>query len=136
MPSAKVLSPHSSNEAPAESGLRGTRSALLVGFGVLLVLLVLCGLNALAVVRSLQTNNESILRNFLEEQKRLDQVRSAIYLSGTYLRDYLLEPDPADTPMPELRPRQFVARVAGSLSNYPGVYSTNSGAPDQRGSAG
>src|SRR5215469_7346812 len=129
MPSAKVLSPHSSNEAPAESGLRGTRSALLVGFGVLLVLLVLCGLNALAVVRSLQTNNESILRNFLEEQKRLDQVRSAIYLSGTYLRDYLLEPDPAKAEQSREALESTRAQVSATLA-HPGLLSGSRGNDD------
>ena len=129
MPSAKVLSPHSSNEAPAEGGLRGTRRALLVGFGVLLVLLVLCGLNALAVLSSLQTNNEGILRNFLEEQKRLDQVRSAIYLSGTYLRDYLLEPDPAKAEQSRGALESARAQVSATLA-HPGLLSGSRGNED------
>src|SRR5579864_8730350 len=106
MPFAKVLSPHSlTGHSPrlvspgsalhlAERGLRKTRGVLLLGFGVLLVLLVLCGLNALHLLSELQTNNETILRDFLQEQQRLDKIRSGIYLSGTYVRDYLLEPDP------------------------------------------
>src|SRR5579885_881815 len=115
MPSARVLSPHSStrprsqaseNFAGAEADLtpsaislseprlRKTRNVLLLGFGVTIGLLVLGGLNALAILSQLQSNNETILRDFLQEQQQLDQVRSAIYLSGTYLRDYLLEPDP------------------------------------------
>lgn len=103
MPFAKALSLHSwtgVHEPPdsylntAERGLLKTRSALVMGFGVLLILLVLCGLNALRVLSELQANNETILRNFLQQQQRLDKIRSAVYLSGTYLRDYLLEPDP------------------------------------------
>jgi signal transduction histidine kinase len=116
MPSARVLFPRSSTKAPATSSerfagsalrsseshpaalpglsLRKTRNVLLIGFGVLLILLILSGLNAIAVLSELQTRNETILRNFLQEQQRLDKVRSAVYLSGTYLRDYLLEPDP------------------------------------------
>ncbi|HLI86791.1 MAG TPA: sensor histidine kinase [Bryobacteraceae bacterium] len=113
MPSARALSPHSSTGArlgkevfgashsagPSTESLSGprlrkTRNVLLIGFGVLLGLLVLCGLNAFEIISQLQTNNETILRDFLQEQQRLDKVRSAIYLSGTYLRDYLLEPDP------------------------------------------
>ena len=66
----------------------------MVGFGVLLLLLVFCGLNALAVLSDLEGSNKTILQDFLQEQQQLDKVRSAIYLSGTYLRDYLLEPLP------------------------------------------
>lgn len=119
MPSVRALSPHSSTgarspinrhaneilgsvqpalapsgESLSEPRLRKTRNVLLLGFGVIIGLLVLCGLNALAILSQLQSNNETILRDFLQEQQQLDKVRAAIYLSGTYLRDYLLEPDP------------------------------------------
>jgi len=69
--------------------------ALALGFGVLLTLLVLCGINAVSVISQLQSNNENILQEFLGWETRLDELRSAIYLSVTYVRDYLLEPDPA-----------------------------------------
>jgi signal transduction histidine kinase len=72
-----------------------TRMALAIGFGVLLTLLVLSGIDAVHVISQLQTSNESILEEFLGRQMKLDELRSAIYLSGTYVRDYLLEPDPA-----------------------------------------
>jgi signal transduction histidine kinase len=72
-----------------------TRIALAIGFGVLLTLLVLSGIDAVHVISQLQSSNESILEGFLGRQMKLDQLRSAIYLSGTYVRDYLLEPDPA-----------------------------------------
>jgi signal transduction histidine kinase len=72
-----------------------TRMALALGFGVLLTLLVLSGLNAVHVISHLQSNNEEILGQFLGRATRLDELRAAIYLSGTYVRDYLLEPDPA-----------------------------------------
>jgi signal transduction histidine kinase len=72
-----------------------TRMALAVGFGVMLTLLVLSGIDAVNVISQLQSSNESILEGFLGRQAKLDELRSAIYLSGTYVRDYLLEPDPA-----------------------------------------
>ncbi len=68
-----------------------TRTALALGFGVLLTLLVLSGINALNVISQLQSSNENILHELLGRQTRLDELRSAIYLSGTYVRDYLLE---------------------------------------------
>jgi signal transduction histidine kinase len=72
-----------------------TRMALALGFGVLLTLLVLSGINAVNVISRLQSSNENILSEFLGRQTKLDELRSAIYLSGTYVRDYLLEPEPA-----------------------------------------
>src|SRR5580658_3136990 len=71
-----------------------TRVALAIGFGVLLTLLVLSGTGAVHVIAQLQTSNAGILQGFLGRQMKLDELRSAIYLSGTYVRDYLLEPDP------------------------------------------
>lgn len=72
-----------------------TKTALGLGFGLLLTLLVCSGLITVREIPRLQKSNESILDEFLSRENRLDQLRSAIYLSGTYVRDYLLEPDPA-----------------------------------------
>lgn len=71
-----------------------TRMALTLGFGVLLTLLVMSGVYAVTGISQLQSSNEDILQEFLRRETRLDELRSAIYLSGTYVRDYLLEPDP------------------------------------------
>jgi signal transduction histidine kinase len=144
MLSAKVLSPHSStgahnptkqvfgdgaNSSPAPSAeslsgqsLRKTRNVLLMGFGVLLGLLFLCGLNALAILSQLQSNNETILRDFLQEQQRLDKIRSAIYLSGTYLRDYLLEPDSEKAEQSRMALASERAQASAILTN-PGLLS-------------
>jgi signal transduction histidine kinase len=70
------------------------RRLLLVGFGGLLFLLAFSGINALSVLTRIQTRNESIRQDFLNRDRILEQLRSDIYLSGTYARDLLLEPDP------------------------------------------
>ena len=70
-----------------------TRVALVVGFGVSLTLLMLSGVYAIRGISQLQSSNERILAEFVGGEARLDGLRSAIYLSGTYVRDYLLEPD-------------------------------------------
>lgn len=72
-----------------------TRTALVLGFGVLLLLLALSGLNTIHVVAQLRSSNETTLNEFLDRSRQLDEIRSAVYLSGTYIRDYLLEPNPA-----------------------------------------
>lgn len=120
------LDSHRSAAHPAEHRLFQTRRVLLLGFGVLLGLLILCGLNALHVLSQLQTNNETILREFLQQQQRLDKIRSAIYLSGTYLRDYLLEPDPEKADQNRTALESARAQVVSMLEN-PNVLSGLSG---------
>jgi hypothetical protein len=71
-----------------------TRRVLGLGFGFLLTLLALSGVNAIRVLNQLRTHNESIVEDFAERVQHLDEIRSTVYLSGTYIRDYLLEPDP------------------------------------------
>jgi signal transduction histidine kinase len=70
-----------------------TRVALAVGFGVSLILLMLSGVYAIRGISQLEFSNDRILDEFLGRETRLDSLRSAIYISGTYVRDYLLEPD-------------------------------------------
>jgi signal transduction histidine kinase len=70
-----------------------TRTTLLLGFGGLLLLLVVSGLDSVQVLTQMRTSNEEIRGEFLVRTKRLEQIRSAVYLSGTYVRDYLLEPN-------------------------------------------
>lgn len=70
-----------------------TRNALLLGFGGLVLLLIVSGLDAIQVLTQMRASNENIRREFVLRSKRLEQIRGEVYLSGTYVRDYLLEPD-------------------------------------------
>ena len=73
---------------------RQTRRLLLIGFGGLLLLLAFSGFTALSVVGSIQMQNERIRADYFNRDQILEQLRSDIYLSGTYVRDLLLEQDP------------------------------------------
>src|SRR5262245_1635912 len=42
----------------------------------------------------MQTRNDAIRREFLARNRLLNQIRSDVYLAGTYMRDYLLDPEP------------------------------------------
>jgi signal transduction histidine kinase len=70
-----------------------TRAALLAGFGGLLLLMAFAGFDAVSILRQIQTRNERIRNDFVDRTRTLEQIRSDLNLSGTYLRDYLLEPD-------------------------------------------
>ena len=70
-----------------------TRLLLIVGFGGLLLLMAFAGLDAIQVFREMQDRNDAIRQDYLSRNRILNQIRSDLYLSGTYVRDYLLEPD-------------------------------------------
>ena len=95
-----------------------TRRLLLVGFGGILLLLALTGLNAVSVLRTIQTRNERIRQDYLNRERILEQLRSDVYLSGTYARDLLLEPDPAraDTHRSELEATR--TRIESMIAEY------------------
>jgi len=82
-------------KGPSAAGVRllTMRGGLVLGFGVLLILLILSGLSALHALAEVQNANQTSLGQFLAKNQQLDEIRAAVYLSGTYLRDYLLEPD-------------------------------------------
>lgn len=71
-----------------------TRAALLAGFGGLLILMAFAGFDAFSILRQIQTRNERIRNDFVDRNRTLEQIRSDLYISGTYIRDYLLETDP------------------------------------------
>ncbi len=67
------------------------RLLLWIGFGGLLALLSFTGISALSMVREVQIRNQEIRSDYLGRDQVLEQLRSDIYLSGTYARDFLLE---------------------------------------------
>src|SRR4051794_18520426 len=85
----------SETNSPSGLVLRNTRLLLTVGFGGLLLLMAFAGLDAVRVLRSIQSRNDRIRQDFLDRNRLLNQIRSDLYLSGTYMRDYLLEPESA-----------------------------------------
>lgn len=98
-----------------------TRRLLLVGFGGLLLLLAFTGLNALSVLRRIEVRSETIREDYFNRGRILEQLRSDIYLSGTYVRDLLLEQDPtlADRHREELQ--DVRKRVQSNIAAYSAI---------------
>jgi signal transduction histidine kinase len=71
-----------------------TRLALVAGFGGLLIVITLAGIDTIRVLEEIRHNGEQIRQDFLSRNHALNNIRSDLYLSGTYVRDYLLEPEP------------------------------------------
>jgi signal transduction histidine kinase len=67
---------------------------LFGGFGGVLVLMSLAGLDYVRELNAIQTDDARITRTYLERQRLLEQIRSQLYLSSTFLRDYLVESNP------------------------------------------
>src|SRR5579863_10290087 len=72
-----------------------SRLALAVGFGGLLLIMALAGIDAMQVLQQFRRSDEQIRSRYLSQNHVLNDIRSDVYVSGTYVRDYLLEPDPA-----------------------------------------
>ena len=106
----------SANPLRAARRLFSTRTALALGFGVLLVLLALSGVSAVQALVKLQSNNEATVKEFLGRAQKLEEIRSAVYLSGTYVRDYLLEPDPVRAEQSRLALLHSRQRIQSMLS--------------------
>ena len=70
-----------------------SRIALAVGFGGLLSIMAVAGIDALSVLQQFRRSDERIRRRYLSQNHVLNDIRSDVYVSGTYVRDYLLEPD-------------------------------------------
>jgi signal transduction histidine kinase len=68
---------------------------LWIGFGGLLVCILGAATGSLVVMDRVHQDETRIRKAFVARLDALDQIRSQIYLSGTYVRDFLLSPDPS-----------------------------------------
>jgi signal transduction histidine kinase len=78
-----------------QSSNRQTRIALFAGFGGLLVLLGVLGLSAISFLSQIKVREEKIRRDYVIRDRVLQNLRSDIYTSGTYVRDFLLDTNDA-----------------------------------------
>jgi signal transduction histidine kinase len=89
---------NSSMQVPPHVQIRrrfGSRAALRVGFGALLILMAIICTDSLHTLGEFQTANTQIRQDFLYREHTLDQVRAGLYESGNIERDYtLIESDP------------------------------------------
>src|SRR5579863_7567853 len=77
------------------SSNRQTRIALFAGFGGLLALLGVLGLSAISFLSQIKVREEKIRTDYVSRERVLQKLRSDIYTSGTYVRDFLLDTNDA-----------------------------------------
>ena len=69
-----------------------SRLVLVAGFGGLLILMAFAGADGIQALQQIQTRNDLIRDDFMLRTQVLERIRGDLYLSGTDVRDYLLEP--------------------------------------------
>jgi signal transduction histidine kinase len=79
----------SGSKAPVMS----SRLVLAAGFGGLLLLVAFAGFDGLQALQQIQASDNNIREDFLLRTRVLERIRADVYVSGTYVRDYLLEPE-------------------------------------------
>ncbi len=76
-------------EPSAYSGKRpGTRTALILGFSALVVLMVILAVDSVRALRELETSTTQVRRDYLTRERALREIRGGIYESGNLLREY------------------------------------------------
>ncbi len=82
---------------------RALRLALLVGFGGMLLILLAAGIDAIRLLDNMRAERQILRDASLERSHRLASVRSYIFLSHTYMGDYLLGSDETSEHLAQLR---------------------------------
>jgi signal transduction histidine kinase len=70
-----------------------SRLVLIAGFGGLLAMMAFAEFDGVHALREIQKANDDIREDFLLRTRLLERIRGDVYVSGTYVRDYLLEPE-------------------------------------------
>jgi signal transduction histidine kinase len=73
----------------------GTHFTLALGFGSLLAIMALAGFDGMRTLGQISRTSNRIREQFLATNHILNHIQSQLYISATYVRDYLLDPDPA-----------------------------------------
>ena len=95
-----------------------SRSALIIGLGSLLAIMAVAGVGALRVLENVRAKDEMIRRQFLSRNHALNDIRSEVYLSGTLVRDYLLEPESERAESYRTRLEEIHRQMDAALESY------------------
>ncbi len=95
-----------------------SRLALMAGFGGLLLIMTLAGIDALRVLRQYRERDDEIRSRFLSQNHVLNDIRSGVYVSGTYVRDYVLDSDAARAEGYRASLESVRTRMEAALDSY------------------
>ena len=106
---------------------KSPRLVLSLGFGGLLVFILAAAIGTLLMLDHVRASEAAMRQAFLARLSALDQIRSGIYLSGTYVRDFLLSPDAAGAQAQAARLAGLERETHAALDAY-----SRFAAPDDR----
>lgn len=104
--------------AGADHSTRGLRLALVVGFGGMLLIFLVAGVDAARLLREMRVENKILRDASLERSHRLASIRSYILLSHTYIGDYLLDLDEQRSKEHLAQLRDAWSRMLNDLAGY------------------
>ena len=119
------MSPQRRNRTPLVS----SRLILVAGFGGLLLLMSFAGLDGIQALQQIQSSNDTIRADFLQRTRVLERIRGDLYLSGTYVRDYLLEPESGKADGHRYSLLETRGDMDAALGEYRGLLSAPERAP-------
>ncbi len=91
---------------------------LSLGFGGLLVFILGAATGTLLMLDHVRVKETAMRQDFLARLSALDKIRSGIYLSGTYVRDFLLSPDASGAEAQSARLVSLERETHASLDAY------------------
>jgi signal transduction histidine kinase len=110
------------SDNPLDNGAHARRKppwlVLSLGFGGLLLCIRIAAAGTLLVLEQVRNDEVQARKAFLEPLASLDQIRAQIYLSGTYVRDFLLAPDSAAATAEASRLTALEHETRGALEAY------------------
>jgi signal transduction histidine kinase len=108
-----------SDQVRSERAFFGSsRIALVIGFGSLLLIMALAGVDTLRVLLQFRQSDDQIRRRYLSQNHVLNDIRTDVYVSGTYVRDYLLDPDAERAEAYRVRLEEVHKHMESALESY------------------
>ena len=99
---------------------KGARLILILGFGGMLALMGFAAMQTERLLSQIQARGSGIEARFLARNKTLTEIRSALYLSGTIFRDYVLDRDAARSEVQLRRLDQMRREMDWRVEEYEG----------------
>src|ERR1700722_4875243 len=106
-----------------------SRLLLLTGFGGLLLMMAFAEFDGMHALRQIQSRNDDIRREFLFRTRVLERIRADLYVSGTYVRDYLLEPESGKAEGHRHKLLESRADMDSALQQYRGLLNAQEARP-------
>src|SRR5262249_12243512 len=79
--------------SPLEPATHPFRIALTIGFGGMLLIFLIAGVDAVRLLREMRAQNRILREASLQRSQNLATIRSYVLLSHNYMGDYLLDED-------------------------------------------